>query len=141
MFEKITRKKKLAGSLLLASSLSACGLVGSDGPVHTDKALYREIADGDTHLALRKFYLGKIPNGPNQKTNIEETDDKIRMMLVSVRHHIQEHGGLKDIKLLHREVKGDTATVTLQFDYADGQHKVNTDQLTRVNGKWLVNAG
>lgn len=129
------------GSLLLASSLSACGLVGSPGPVHTDKTLYREIAAGDTHQALRKFYLGKIPSGPNQKTNIEEGDDKIRMMLVSVQHHIHAHGGLKDIKLIHREVKGDTATVTLQLDFADGQHKVNTDQLTRVNGKWLVNVG
>jgi hypothetical protein len=141
MFDKVTRRKKVVGSLLLASSLSGCGLVGSDGPVRTDKAFYQEIAAGNDHQALQKYYLGKTPSGPNQKANIEETDDKMRMILVSVRHHIHEHGGLKDIKLLHREVKGNTATVTLQFDYGDGQHSVNTDHLTRINGKWLVNAG
>ncbi len=139
MFEKVTWKKNVVGSLLLASSLSGCGLMGSDGPVHTDKALYREIAAGNTHQVLRKFYLGKTPSGPNQKADIEEGDDKIRAMLVSVQQSIKNHGGIKDIKVLHREVKGDTATVTLQFDYEDGQHKVNTDQLIRVNGKWLIN--
>lgn len=139
MFKKLGKKQKLIGSLIMASSLSACGLMYGSGPVQVDKEFYRDIAEGHLHKAADYYYLGNMPK-TGKKEFIAESEDKINMGLEVYQAGIKAEGGLRHIKLIHTEVSADgkEATVKLELMFNNGKSRMVQDKLLKINGKWLI---
>lgn len=140
MLQKIKRKKNLIGSLLLASSLSACGLISSgESPAQLDKAFYRDVAAGRVHRALKNVYLGTPPK-TGKKAFVQEGDEKLGMSINMYRQKIKDNGGLLHIKVIRTEYNQEKnkATVTLELIFHNEKSTITKDHFIKVNGKWMI---
>ncbi|MCB1056111.1 MAG: DUF4878 domain-containing protein [Acidobacteria bacterium] len=122
---------KLMTGLLLATALLTSGCF-KPGPAATVKAFYHHVEKGELDEAIEILAADARSDVPH---------DKLKVGMQQATREIAQKDGIKSIKVLKEDVIGQTAEVTVEIKYGNGDTDVENNSLIQEGGKWRIQPG
>jgi len=122
---------------LLAIGFVSCG--GSKKPADIETSIYKEFKSGNYEKGIKIFFDNAI---------IKESDDVkveevVQVFSEKAKESMEKKGGIKSFKITSEEFSDDkqSATVTVQVEYGDGDVKEESNKYKLVDGQWKIETG
>jgi len=124
---------KFLGLALLALAFAACS---SSTPESVTKDMLTQLKKGDYEKIVNSMYFKKEMS----------KDDKAGMASLfkeKVQPQIDQHEGIKSFEIGEVQLSedGNSAVVAYTINYGDGTSKQDTNDVVKVDGKWMTSSG
>lgn len=122
---------KYLSALLLATALLTSGCF-KPGPAATVKSFYHHMEKGELDEAIELMSADARSDVPR---------DKMKVGMQQATRELADKGGIKSINVLNEDVIGQTAEITVEIKYGNGDTDVDKNSLIQENGKWRIQPG
>lgn len=123
--------KKLCLALILGIVLSACG---SSSPEDIALDFTKKVYKGDA--AILDYFDFDLKEA--KESEKEFINGKIRAMVAERKEEADEKGGVKEIIIGEKDIRGDRARIKITTIFKDDSNSTRSIPLIKKDGKWLI---